>query len=294
MALIESLNTGVSTIKAFTTGMKVIGNNISNVNSIGFKSERIEYSDGFSTTLRRSQPSDGSGAGSNQTSLQLGSGVQINTIAADFSQGAVESTGVKTDLAVVGEGFFTVNDSVNNTNFVTRAGNFRLDDNGYIVSQDGYRLQGLVGGNPTTSPSTVGDIQIDYTPASSGDPTFENFSFDSLGRVAFELSDGSSFIAAQVLLQRFSDPQALNKENNGLYSGIDSAGAIGGTTLTAANNSAGSNGLGAVQANALELSNTDLTQEFANLIVAQRSFQAGARVITVSDSIIDEIVNLKR
>lgn len=295
MALIESLNTGVSAIKAFSTGMKVVGNNIANVNSAGFKVSRVEYADSFSNTLQRSSPNPGTGVGSNQTSKQVGTGVNTNVISSNFNQGPIEETGIITDLAITGEGFFTVRDTINGENFVTRAGNFRVDDTGYIVNSDGFRVQGLTGGAPpSTAPSTIGDIQIAYTPASSGDPTFDNFSINVQGDVIFQLSDGSSFTSSTILLQRFLDPQGLNAEGNSLYSGIDSAGAVGGTTLTLANNEPGTNGLGNIRSGALEQSNTDLTQEFANLIVAQRSFQAGARVVTVSDSIIEEIVNLKR
>lgn len=294
MALIESLNTGVSTIKAFSNGMKVVGNNIANVNSVGFKSSRVEYSDSFSNSLQRSAPNDG-GNGSNQVSKQIGTGVNTQVVSANFNQGPIEESGIGTDMAITGQGFFTVRDAVNGENFVTRAGNFRVDDRGYVVNSDGFRLRGLTGGAPpATAPSALGDIQIAYTPVNSGDPTFDNFTINTQGDVIFQLSDGSSFTSATILLQRFLDPQALNAEGNGLYSGIDSAGAVGGTALTLANNEPGTNGLGKIRAGALELSNTDLTQEFANIIVAQRSFQAGARVVTVSDSIIEEIVNLKR
>ena len=293
MGLIGSLNTGVSSIKAFTTGMTVVSNNIANVNSVGFKASRVDYTDNFSNTLQRSSPSGATG--SNQASKQVGTGVSPQVIATNFNQGTIEDTGVKTDLAIGGEGFFTVRDSVNDKNYVTRAGNFRVDDNGYVVNTDGFRLQGWTGGlPPSTAPSALGDIQITYTPASSGDPTFNNFSINTQGNVVFQLSDGSSFTSATVLLQRFQDPQALNAEGNGLFTGIDSAGAFGGVTLSLTNNAPGTNGLGTLRSGALELSNTDLTQEFANIIVAQRSFQAGARVITISDSMVEEIVNLKR
>jgi len=294
MALIESLNTGVSSIKAFSTGMKVVSNNIANVNSVGFKSSRVEYTDSFSNTLRRSAPSDGTGVGSNQVSKQIGTGVSTEVISSNFNQGSLEESGIATDLAITGEGFFTVEDSLSGKRFVTRAGNFRVDDSGYVVNSNGYRLQGLTGGDPSTAPSTLGDIQIAYTPASSGDPTFDNFTINTQGDVIFQLNDGSSFTSSTILLQRFQDPQALNAEGNGLYTGVDAAGAVGGIALSLANNEAGTNGLGTIRSGALELSNTDLTQEFANIIVAQRSFQAGARVVTVSDSIIEEIINLKR
>jgi flagellar hook protein FlgE len=108
------------------------------------------------------------------------------------------------------------------------------------------------------------------------------------------LSNGDTFDRGQVLLQNFEDPSALVAEGNNLYGNIDSAGPIGGASLSAANNTAGSSGLGNIQVGTLEGSNVDLTQEFANLITAQRSFQAASRVITTSDSILDEIIHLKQ
>ena len=78
------------------------------------------------------------------------------------------------------------------------------------------------------------------------------------------------------------------------YGGFDAAGPIGGTALSAANNSAGTNGLGRMQVGTLELSNVDLSQQFADMIITQRSFQAGSRVITVTDGMLEEVINLKR
>ena len=97
---------------------------------------------------------------------------------------------------------------------------------------------------------------------------------------------------AQILLQRFSDPQALLKQGNNLYSGLGSAGPLGGTTPRA--ETPGTNGLGNIESSALELSNVDLANEFANLITTQRGFQASARIITTSDEVLQELVNLKR
>jgi flagellar hook protein FlgE len=81
---------------------------------------------------------------------------------------------------------------------------------------------------------------------------------------------------------------------NNLYTGFDAAGAVGGATLTASNNAPGENGLGTIEAGTLELSNVDLTEQFANMITTQRSFQASARLVTVSDAVLEDIVNLKR
>jgi flagellar hook protein FlgE len=125
-------------------------------------------------------------------------------------------------------------------------------------------------------------------------PKSIGFKFRPNGDLEVSLSDGSSFIGGRVLLMDFRDPTALVREGANLFSGFDAAGVIGGFNLTAADNTPGSYGLGVIQGGSLELSNVDLTEQFAELITTQRSFQAGSRIITVSDDILNEVVNLKR
>jgi len=125
-------------------------------------------------------------------------------------------------------------------------------------------------------------------------PQLDSLAFDEYGNATMYLSNGDSFVVAKVLLMNFRDPNALVKEGGNLYTNFDAAGPLGGTSTLTAADSAGTNGLGTFQTEAVELSNVDLTQEFANLITTQRSFQAGSRIITVSDDILQEVVNLKR
>jgi flagellar hook protein FlgE len=94
-------------------------------------------------------------------------------------------------------------------------------------------------------------------------------------------------------MQNFASPQALIKEGNNLYSGIGSAGPLGGSSSPTPA-AAGTNGLGRIQSGALEMSNVDLSNEFSNLIQAQRAFQANARMITASDQMLQELVNIMR
>ena len=133
-------------------------------------------------------------------------------------------------------------------------------------------------------------------------PKLQSVSIDSAGNVVESYSDGSSATTNRVLLQTFSDPTALTKQGNNLYSGFEAAGPINGSTTggvvlsdaTNGSNDPGNNGLGAIQSGSLELSNVDLTEQFADMITTQRSFQASSRLVTVSDTILDDIVNLKR
>jgi flagellar hook protein FlgE len=287
--MVRSLNSGVSGIQQFQEKMDVIGNNIANVNTTGFKSARVDFADSLSDTLRGSTAATATTSGS--SAIQIGTGVTTSSIKNIFTQGALVRTGAQTDLMVTGDGFFVVRDPVSDFQYVTRAGNFRLDANGYLVTDSGMRVQGF--SDPALA--TRGDILVDATgrPATS-DPAavMTSWSISHEGDIKIKLSDGSEYVRGQVLLQRFSDPQALTKEGQNLFSGIGSAGPLGGAAPTAA--APGTSGLGRIESGALELSNVDLAQEFADMITAQRAFQANARIITTSDEMLQELVNLKR
>lgn len=328
MSLVATLNSGVSALNTFSKGMQVIANNIANVNTNGYKGSRAEYADSFSNLLQQAAPSPASGLGSNVPSMQIGTGVQLSGISGDFQQGTLTSTGGNTDLGISGLGFFRVRDVANALDFVTRAGGFRMDDQGYLVTSDGFRLQGLSDGAATfdavddngairydktaVAPAAIGDIKVDFNvgigsgltnstggaftdaQVEAGKPTMRSFTVDQFGNLVIGLSNGDTFVRGRVLLQNFRDPNALTREGNNLFSGFEAAGPIGGVGLSDINNTPGTNGLGRIQVGTLELSNVDLSREFSDMIVVQRSFQAGSRVVTVSDSMLEEIINLKR
>ncbi len=328
MSLVASLDSGVSALSTFAKGIQVISNNIANVNTTGYKGSRAAYADNFSNLLQQGAPSDGSGSGSNLDSLQIGTGVNLQSSAADFGQGTLTTTGSNSDLGISGNGFFIVRDSVNGVSYATRSGDFRIDDQGYLVTAEGYRVQGLNNGTATfdatdvngalkfvktsTAPSAVGDVKISFeTSVGSGitnstggtytdaqvdaaKPSQKSFTVSRKGDVIIGLSNGDTVTIGRVLLQNYRDPNALTREGNNLFSGFEAAGPVGGIALTGTGNSPGSSGNGEVVVGTLELSNVDLSQEFANMITTQRSFQAGSRIVTVSDSMLEEVINLKR
>lgn len=283
--MLRSLTSAVSGLKNFQEEMDVIGNNIANVNTTGFKSARTDFADAFSNTLRSSSGGDASNSGT--AAMQVGLGVSTASIKNQYTQGAIVGTENESDLAVSGNGFFVVRDTASNAEFVTRSGDFRVDNNGYLITNNGQRVQGYSDAGLTT----VGDIKIDLTgmPATS-DPTASmvSYSIDETGKVNVNLSDGTSFVRGQILLQNFQDPNALIKEGGNLYSGQNAAGPLAAPAV------AGSNGLGKIESKSLELSNVDLANEFANLITTQRAFQANAKIITTSDEMLQDLVNLKR
>lgn len=278
MALIGTLGSGVSALRTFMKGLEVIGNNIANVNTTGFKSSRVNYADSFSNVL--------------SSASSVGTGVGVSGVIANNTQGSLASTGSGTDLGVSGNGFFRVKNAVDNNEFATRAGDFKWDSQGFLVSPIGYRVQGLAG----SALAAVGDVKLATPPVGT---QLRSVSVDRDGKVLETYSDGSSSTTNQILLQNYTAPGALKKEGNNLYTGMASAGPVGVaagtiTLKTDGTNAPNSNGLGFIQSGTLELSNVDLTDEFANLITTQRSFQAGSRLVTVSDTVLEDIVNLKR
>lgn len=289
MALIGTLTSGVSALRTFGKGLEVIGNNIANINTTGYKSSNASFAESFSNTLRGSAPSDGTA--SSQSSMQVGTGVQLAGISTNFSQGALTSTGNVTDLGISGGGFFIVKEATSGIQFASRDGTFRFDDQGYLITQGGLRVQGLTGGSAGTPPSAIGDIRIGQALPAGAE--LQSISFDKGGNLIEFFSDGTSATTNRVQLQNFSDTSALTREGSNLYSALSAAGPIGGGIL-AGSNDPNTSGLGAIQSGVLEQSNVDLTAQFSELITTQRSFQAGSRLITVSDSILEDVVNLKR
>lgn len=274
--MLRALNSGVSGLQQFQGRMDVIGNNIANVNTIGFKSGRVDFAETFSQMIQ---------TGGDAGSQQVGMGVTTSAITNQFTQGTLASTGRETDLAIVGDDFFTVRDARAGTEYLTRAGNFHLDTSGHLITSEGLRVQGFA----DAGLSTRGDIQIDGTGSgAAAGATVKSFSIGNDGKITVRMTDSTEFVRGQVLLQSVSAPQMLVKEGNNLYSNIAAAGPL------AAPGAPGTDGLGTIASQTLELSNVDLSAEFTSLITNQRAFQANARIVVTSDEVLQELVNLKR
>lgn len=139
--MMRSLYSGVSGLKNHQTRMDVVGNNISNVNTTGFKSSRVTFSDTLSQTLSGASAPTDNGGGTNPKQIGLGSATSsIDTL---FTDGSVQSTGVNTDLCLSGNGLFVVKDG--NNAYYTRNGNFKFDAEGNYVNSDGLMVQGWMG-----------------------------------------------------------------------------------------------------------------------------------------------------
>ncbi len=159
---IRSIFTGLTGLNTIDKNIDVIGNNIANVNTVGFRAGRATFDDLFVSTLFAGVGSQGARGGINPR--QIGSGVSLGSVDTIFSQGNLQTTGRLLDLAIQGEGFFVLRDN-DMQQVLTRAGNFSLDTNGYLVDPgNGYRLQGrqanAVGQIDNTKP--VSDLRLDF------------------------------------------------------------------------------------------------------------------------------------
>jgi flagellar hook protein FlgE len=275
--MLRSLDSGISAMQQFQTEMDVIGNNIANVNTTGYKASRVDFADALSQTLQ----SNGAG-----DAMQIGTGVGTDTIATQFSQGALTATGNPSDLYVSGNGFFVVRDPADGQTFATRAGNFQVDSSGYLITAAGMRVQGYNDAGLTS----VGDLQIDASgaPGTTSSTKVDSYAFSADGTLTVKLDDGTTFTRGQVLLQTFNAPEALHKEGGNLYSNLAAAGPL--DALAAPK----TNGAGSIIGSALESSNVDLTTEFSSMITAQRAFEASSKIISTSDEMLQTLVNLKR
>jgi flagellar hook protein FlgE len=278
--MIGSLQTGVSGLQQFQQDLQVIGNNIANVNTVGYKSASMKFEDQLSQNL----------AGGSSGPMQIGEGVTSGAIISDFTQGTINATGTTTNLAISGKGYFLVRDTSSGATYATRDGQFSLHDD-YLVNANGIRVQGLMGASTTVTDLQINDataiaaLNDTTTPAPTLNP---DWIINSRGQIIGTLSDGTSGVIGQIVLQNFSNPQALVKQGGNLYSFSADAGAL------AAPGTPDSAGLGRIQSGALESSNVDLAGQMAGLITAQRAFEANAKIITTSDEVLQTLVNLKR
>lgn len=200
--MMRSMYAGVSGLKAHQTKMDVIGNNISNVNTTGYKGSRVTFKEMLNQTMEgASAPQDGRGGTNPQ---QIGLGVSLGSIDNNMETGNLQSTGRMTDVALQGDGFFIVNDGTKN--LYTRAGNLSFDEEGYLTnSSNGTRVQGWTaaedGTIDKTNQANLKDITLDESMDASAttkakykdnlNPTLEELNLTD-GSDVFEINGGSS------------------------------------------------------------------------------------------------------
>ncbi|MEW8957618.1 MAG: flagellar hook-basal body complex protein [Moorella sp. (in: firmicutes)] len=276
--MMRSLYSGVSGLRLHQIRMDVIGDNIANVNTVGFKRSAVTFKDIFYQTLKEGTATEDSGLGGTNPQ-QIGLGVALNSIDVIHTQGAAVSTGNGTDLMIQGDGFFRVTPDDGTTIYYTRAGAFHFDNQGYLVTADGMKVL-----DTDDNPIQIEEIS---------DPTTmpQSFSIDKLGIVHYVSAEGEPLtLSSPISIAKFSNPAGLEKVGQSLYRETASSGEPG-TDLAPGQGSLANT---YIIPSALEMSNVDLAQEFTDMIIAERGFQANARTITTSDQMLQELLNLKR
>ena len=271
--MLRSMYSGISGMRGFQTKLDVIGNNIANVNTVGFKGGRVMFKDILSQTVSGvTAPVDGKGG---VNAKQIGLGVTVAAIDTIHTPGSAMTTNKPTDLRIDGDGFFAVKASEDQeVPYLTRAGNFTLDAARQLVNADGLHVL-----------STDGEPIV-------LDEEVTAFSIAQDGEIISVRADGTSeATGVKIGVVKITNPDGLEKIGGNLYRNTPNASADDLEIVEANNAEAGT---GAIISGQLEMSNVDLTNEFTEMIVAQRGFQANSRIITTSDEILQEVVNLKR
>ena len=284
--MLRSLFAGISGLRVNQTMLDVTGNNIANANTTGFKSSSTVFQDTLSQMLTGAAAANPNRGGTNP--IQIGLGVQLAATNANFTQGSTQTTGRPTDLMIQGDGFFVVKKG--NEQLYTRAGAFTFDNTGTLVGPTGNRVQGYavdITGAPTGG---LIDVTLDFSALADPVPPgveLTSYNIGSDGKLRGIFDDGIQRDMAQIAVADFTNPMGLEKVGETSYRESANSGAADVSV-------AGTGRKGTLVGGALEMSNVDLAAEFTNLILAQRGFQASSRVITTSDQVLEDLVNIKR
>jgi len=262
--MIRSLWTAATGMEAQQLNIDTISNNLANVNTVGFKRSRADFQDllyqmvkeaGVSSTSNTTEP----------TGIQVGLGVKPAAVVKNFSQGNFKETGNPLDMSIAGNGFFQITMPDGTTSY-SRSGAFKIDNNGRIVTSEGYPLSPEL-----TIPSDTTNINI------GNDGTVS----------VLEAGQTAPSQIGQIQLAYFINPAGLKSLGHNLYQETDASG-----TATVGN--PGSDGIGTLEQGILEMSNVSVVQEMVNMIAGQRAYETNAKAIQTSDEMLQTANNLKR
>jgi flagellar basal-body rod protein FlgG len=261
--MIRALFSAASGMSAQQMNVDVIANNIANVNTTGFKRSRADFQDLMYQTII----APGTASTSNNqvpTGIQIGLGVKPVAVQKLFTQGDFQTTGNSLDLVIEGDGFFQITKPDGTINY-TRAGAFKLDKNGQIVSSDGYPLEPAI-----TIPSNTTSITV-----------------GSDGTVSV-LQSGSTtpVTVGNITTATFVNPGGLLALGKNLFVNTDASG-------DATTGTPGLEGRGTLNQGFLEMSNVNIVEELANLIIAQRAFEMNTKTVTTADQMLQNVNAMK-
>jgi flagellar hook protein FlgE len=297
-------------MRSHQTKMDVIGNNIANVNTYGYKTQRTTFRDVYYQQLKNpTDPStDGTIVRGGTNSAQVGYGAQVGSIDTIHTMSGPSPTNKPTDVYINGEGYLTVQTS-NEDTLYTRLGALNFDSSGSLVDVNGsnvmgWNVSGYTQKNNSESglPSGIYDatLDLDDNPIPLTIKEFEKFKNITInpdgtitGTTIEDLSTtpivpkDKIVVIGQIAVANIPNNNALVLEGNSYYR-------VGNNTGTPTYEVPGTGAAGALVTGGLEMSNVDLANEFSEMIVTQRGFQANTKIISVVDQMLEELVNLKR
>jgi flagellar basal-body rod protein FlgG len=259
--MIRALYTSASGMQSQQVNLDVISNNLANVNTTGFKKNKIEFQD----LLYQTEKAAGAEQGNNTqlaTGVEIGHGSRVAGTGRIFTAGDLSNTGEKLDVAINGDGFFEVQ-LPDGTSAYTRDGAFKLNSAGEFVTSQGLKYTGF-GAVP------AGTTEISIAPG---------------GIVSMTGASGTSTFEIQ--LARFANPSGLKSVGGNLFT---ETGASGQPEVGKPD----ANGFGAVQQGYLELSNVKVVEEMVNMIVAQRAYEVNSKSVKAADEMLQIAGNLTR
>jgi len=262
--MVRGLYTAAAGMNAQQNNIDIVSNNIANVNTTAFKKDRAEFADLMYQTLNYTANAT-SETTNNPTGMDVGLGVRVAGVQKSFIQGSLKETGNDLDLAIQGKGFFAIETPNGDTQY-TRNGSFKRDNDGAMVTGQGYKLSPEI-----VIPSTLTNISI----ASDGTVS------------ALNPEDGTISTLGQITLTDFINPAGLTPQGNGLYSASTASGdPIEGV--------AGTQAFGSMQQGMLEQSNVQLVNAMVDLITAQRAYESNSKSLTTTDQMLQTVNQLKR
>jgi flagellar basal-body rod protein FlgG len=261
--MIRALYSAASGMTAQQMSIDSIANNLANANTNGFKMRRMQFQD----LLYQSYLQPGAAAGSQTvipSGLQVGLGTRPSANEIVFSQGAFVQTDNPLDLVIQGKGFFQVRLPSGETAY-TRAGGFQLDKDGNVVTSSGDPIEPQI-----TIP-----------------PTGQTITIAADGTVSYTLpGQAAAQVAGQIQLANFANPAGLSSIGSNLFTQTDASGA------PTVGNPGGQEGLGSLMQGYVEASNVNIVEEFINMIVSQRAYEANSKVVKAADEMYQQVNNV--
>jgi len=260
----RALWTAASGMQAQQKNIDVVANNLANVNTTGFKKSRADFQDLVYQNLK-SSGSPSTSSTEVPTGIQIGLGTRLAAVSKLFTAGDLTQTSNELDMAIEGDGFFQIQQTDGTTAY-SRAGAFKKDSQGRIVTSDGNPLLPEI-----VIPSNATKINI-----------------GSDGTVSVTQSgQTTTTTVGSIQLSLFSNPSGLSSLGKNLYQQTDSSGSP--TTGTP-----GQNGLGTISQGYLEMSNVSVAEEMVNMIVGQRAYEINSKAVQTADEMLQTANNLRR